>query len=240
MVMSHTCAPCPIHSFRSDSVLTEDTDSFIVGDRVWVNGVKPGYIQFIGETHFGDGDWAGVVLDDKEAGKNDGSVGGIRYFMCEPKRGVFARLHRLTRLPLTGPRSGDSLDGKLTTEIRSDGEVIRRSTSTTPDGKIKTTTTRISPVSGYGSGKSTPSYLLPARPQKVITVTETKIEAPPTTGYPGPLRIGDRVVVNSAKRGMLKGRVRFIGQTEFANGTWCGVELDEPHGKNDGSVAGRR
>ena len=29
-------------------VLTEDTDSFIIGQRVYVDGVKPGRIQFIG------------------------------------------------------------------------------------------------------------------------------------------------------------------------------------------------
>ena len=30
-------------------VLTEDTDSFIVGDKVFVDGIKPGRIQFIGK-----------------------------------------------------------------------------------------------------------------------------------------------------------------------------------------------
>lgn len=41
-------------------------------------------------------------------GKNDGSVGGTRYFQCEPKKGVFARLTRLTRVPLEGMGSGDT------------------------------------------------------------------------------------------------------------------------------------
>ena len=45
-------------------VLTEDTDSFIIGQRVYVDGVKPGRIQFIGETKFGPGEWAGVFLDE--------------------------------------------------------------------------------------------------------------------------------------------------------------------------------
>lgn len=80
-------------------VLTADTDSFIIGERVYVNGVKPGVIQFIGETKFAPGDWAGIVLDDA-SGKNEGSVGGVRYFQCQPKKGVFSRLTRLTREPL--------------------------------------------------------------------------------------------------------------------------------------------
>lgn len=45
-------------------VLTEDTDSFKIGDRVWVGGTKPGTIAYIGETKFAPGDWAGVVLDE--------------------------------------------------------------------------------------------------------------------------------------------------------------------------------
>jgi dynactin 1 len=34
--------------------------------------------------------------------------------------------------------------------------------------------------------------------------------------------------------------VRFNGQTAFATGAWIGLELDQPVGKNDGSVQGQR
>ena len=40
--------------------------------------------------------------------------------------------------------------------------------------------------------------------------------------------------------GSKAGVVRYLGAAEFAKGEWCGVELDEPLGKNDGSVAGAR
>ena len=47
---------------------------------------------------------------------------------------------------------------------------------------------------------------------------------------------GDRVLVSGSKAGVLK----YVGETDFAKGTWAGVELDEALGKNDGAVAGKR
>jgi len=63
MIISQIVVPV---RFRADTsvVLTEDTDSFKIGDRVWVGGTKPGTIAYIGETKFAPGDWAGVVLDE--------------------------------------------------------------------------------------------------------------------------------------------------------------------------------
>lgn len=120
-------------------VLTEDTDSFIIGMRVWVGGTKPGQIAYIGETQFAPGDWAGVVLDEP-IGKNDGSVSGIRYFQCEQKKGVFSRLTRLTLAPLD-ISDGASIksiptNGTRKNSISSLAESIR-STSRTPIGMSK-------------------------------------------------------------------------------------------------------
>ena len=50
------------------------------------------------------------------------------------------------------------------------------------------------------------------------------------------LELGDHVLVGGAKEGFL----RYLGPTEFAKGVWAGVELEEPMGKNDGAVSGKR
>ncbi|CAF4491393.1 unnamed protein product [Rotaria sp. Silwood2] len=44
--------------------------------------------------------------------------------------------------------------------------------------------------------------------------------------------VGDRVIINGLKSGIL----RYIGAVKFAQGLFCGVELDEPDGKHDGQV----
>ncbi|KAK2898349.1 hypothetical protein Q8A67_009767 [Cirrhinus molitorella] len=46
--------------------------------------------------------------------------------------------------------------------------------------------------------------------------------------------IGDRVLVSNIQPGTL----RFKGQTNFANGFWAGVELDNPEGSNNGTYDG--
>ena len=80
--------------YRSKSVDDDNTDMLMVGMPVWVDGTKHGRIAYLGEVHFAKGDMAGVHLDSP-VGKNNGSVGGVLYFQCEPKRGIFSRLHRL-------------------------------------------------------------------------------------------------------------------------------------------------
>ena len=46
------------------------------------------------------------------------------------------------------------------------------------------------------------------------------------------LTVGNRVLVNGLKSGVL----RYIGTVQFAQGLFCGVELDQAEGKHDGEV----
>uniref|UniRef100_A0A8C8FT34 CAP-Gly domain-containing protein n=1 Tax=Oncorhynchus tshawytscha TaxID=74940 RepID=A0A8C8FT34_ONCTS len=67
-----------------------------LGERVLVVGQRTGVVRFYGKTNFAPGFWLGIELD-KPSGKNDGSVGGVNYFSCPPKHGVFAPPSRVQR-----------------------------------------------------------------------------------------------------------------------------------------------
>nr|XP_040145471.1 CAP-Gly domain-containing linker protein 1 isoform X21 [Ictidomys tridecemlineatus] len=224
-----------ISSERASSAPSAETpeefvDDFRVGERVWVNGNKPGFIQFLGETQFAPGQWAGIVLDEP-IGKNDGSVAGVRYFQCEPLKGIFTRPSKLTRKVQTE----DEANGLQTAQASRAASPL--STSVANMVSSSATPSNIPHKSSQPRAKESP-----ATPQ-ISNLTKTASESISNLSEAGSvkkgereLKIGDRVLVGGTKAGV----VRFLGETDFAKGEWCGVELDEPLGKNDGAVAGTR
>ena len=56
-----------------------------------------GVVRYVGDVHFSTngGIWVGVELLSAE-GKNDGTVQGWRYFVCEKNHGVLAKLESIT------------------------------------------------------------------------------------------------------------------------------------------------
>ncbi|XP_057177254.1 CAP-Gly domain-containing linker protein 1 isoform X3 [Triplophysa rosa] len=191
-----------------------DTESdFSVGERVWVNGNKPGYVQFIGGTQFAPGQWAGIVLDEP-IGKNDGSVAGIHYFQCEDLRGIFTRPSKLSHTSVA--------------ELKANGTETPASKTSTS----QTTPPKALPDTQTANAPKTSANLTRAASGSTSNLSE----ADSAKKLQRELKLGDRVLVGGTKAGV----VRFLGETDFAKGEWCGVELDEPLGKNDGAVAGVR
>ena len=55
---------------------------------------KCGVLRYLGVPEFAEGLWCGIELDQPE-GKNNGSIHGIRYFICDPSYGVFVPLSKV-------------------------------------------------------------------------------------------------------------------------------------------------
>ncbi|XP_058020303.1 CAP-Gly domain-containing linker protein 2 isoform X3 [Ahaetulla prasina] len=220
---------------------------FVMGERVWVNGVKPGIIQYLGETQFAPGQWAGVVLDDP-VGKNDGSVGGVRYFECQPLQGIFTRPSKLTRQPTT---EGSGSDAHSVESLTAQNLSLHSGTSTPPlstrviplresvlNNTMKTGNESGSNLSDSGSvKKGDKDFRLGDRVLIQHTNGSEQVPEKQRSHFDVTKRLR-KVSINVG--GTKTGVVRYVGETDFAKGEWCGVELDEPLGKNDGAVAGTR
>lgn len=165
-------------------------DDFRVGERVWVNGNKPGFIQFVGETQFAPGQWAGIVLDEP-IGKNDGSVAGVRYFQCEPLKGIFTRPSKLT---------------KVQAEAEADGpQTIHASWATSPPSTLAVSVASSSPAtpSNIPHKSSQPTAKEPSATSQISNLTKTASESISNLSEAGSvkkgereLKIGDRVLVS--------------------------------------------
>lgn len=200
-----------------------DPGTLEVGERVIVAGRRKGTIRFSGETQFATGWWYGIELDAPD-GKNDGSVQDVRYFTCKINHGVFAPQSRVTKMMAISDEYLSDMTSSL--EGASGGTYnVSPSLRSTPDsGSSK------SPLTRHGSFRS-PNRIRNSKLRSSLRLPKTcdRAQKEPV------LLEGMDVTINS-----LEGKVRYIGNADFAAGKWIGIELCESNGKNDGSVKGKR
>nr|KAF6446301.1 CAP-Gly domain containing linker protein family member 4 [Rousettus aegyptiacus] len=186
-----------------------------LGDRVLVVGQRVGTIKFFGTTNFAPGYWYGIELE-KPHGKNDGSVGGVQYFSCSPRYGIFAPPSRVQRVT-------DSLDtlSEISSNKNRSYPGFRRSFSTTSASSQK----EINRRNAFAKSKTA------LRRSWSSTASAGSAE--------GSLRLheGAQVLLTSSSE---MGTVRYVGPTGFASGIWLGLELRSAKGKNDGAVGDTR
>lgn len=219
---------------------SDDGAALMVGEHVWLDGELPGRIAYLGETGFGTGDWAGVVLDDP-LGKHSGTVGGRQYFQCEAGHGVFCRISRLHASPAEGfcREHGASSQAPRAPPRRHSGSPTRGASRTASPRKPSTSQSRATRPNSV------------AKKDFNSNVKESDRRTPPAASWGGPgessaaggptwaMSLGDRVQVRCSDVTVI-GTLRFLGLTQFAGGLWAGVQLDSTRGKSDGCVAGTR
>ncbi|XP_059504617.1 CAP-Gly domain-containing linker protein 4-like isoform X4 [Stegostoma tigrinum] len=184
-----------------------------IGDRVVVVGQRSGTVRFYGKTSFAPGYWYGIELD-KPNGKNDGCVGGVQYFTCLPKHGVFAPPSRVQRMT-------EALD----------------SFSDIPTNKLKL-------IGFHRSFSTPSALSSPREIKKKNTLNRPKNATmrrswSNTSTAEGSVKLqeGSQVLLSSSSE---MATIKYIGPTDFAPGIWLGLELRSPKGKNDGSVGEKR
>nr|CAB3231669.1 CAP-Gly domain-containing linker protein 4-like [Phallusia mammillata] len=216
------------HSSRSKrSHRKQDVScDFLVGERVIVAETKLGTVRFVGTTQFASGTWCGVELDERGQGRNDGSIGGVRYFTCDSSKGIFAPPSKLKR---ENPPESDATENDVTMDILRTPDTTPLST---PRGRRSKSHDRVTQPNLKTASKSAPST--PHVDRKRLSRSQSTTPSEKKTNYLKPdMQIELGATGQSAT-------VKFIGTTDFASGLWVGLDLRSPIGKNDGSVKGKR
>ncbi|XP_077550264.1 CAP-Gly domain-containing linker protein 4-like isoform X5 [Haemaphysalis longicornis] len=237
-----------------------------IGDKVIVGGAKVGTLRYCGTIHFATGIWAGVELCNP-LGKNDGSLGGVSYFQCPMNHGIFAPITKIQKYdgstqvdalsptkPNRPPKSisypkvdvshvSSKIETGLST-LRQKQHLYDRKNNKLSIGDSVVVgqrkgvvrflgETQFAPDGDSGgspaSQRSNPADKKPPAKSQHVKTVQTVLKKGCW------LTVGMNVFVCNEL-----GVIRYIGPVHFEEGTWLGVELRGPTGRNDGSVQGRR
>ncbi|KAG8510215.1 CAP-Gly domain-containing linker protein 4, partial [Galemys pyrenaicus] len=202
-----------------------------LGDRVVIAGQKVGTLRFCGTTEFASGQWAGIELDEPE-GKNNGSVGKVQYFKCAPKYGIFAPLSKISKAKDRRKNIVHTSSTKAAPLIRSQKIDVAHVTS-----KVNTGLMSSKKDSASESTLSLPlGGELKTVAEKDVTLLGSISNSSSTSSlehkqsHPKKPNASSNNKKTMSKSSSVSSRA--------SAGYWYGIELEKPHGKNDGSVGG--
>ncbi|XP_073776849.1 dynactin subunit 1 isoform X9 [Danio rerio] len=147
-----------------------------------------GTVAYIGNTLFASGKWVGVILDEPK-GKNDGTVQGKRYFLCQENHGIFVRQSQIQLVEdgadTTSPETPEALTSKMLKR-----EIIEglKSNKVTTTRRPKQTRAGVGVKVGSGSASagemSSSEPSTPAQTPLAAPVIPSPVGALPSPGAP--------------------------------------------------------
>ncbi|KAI7899819.1 uncharacterized protein BX663DRAFT_554531 [Cokeromyces recurvatus] len=166
-ILKQSSAMVPTTKHHNSSKQDESNQ---IGQRVTIPSLNnmTGVLKYVGETDFRPGLWAGIELDKKGEGKNDGSVQGKQYFTCSPNSGIFISFNKI----IIQPPLSISTEKPLSSTRRSNLPITRHRTSYR----------NLNSLSSSSSSSSSSTTTIPnTRKSKIVAPRATVIPKLPST-----------------------------------------------------------
>eukprot|EP01084_Bolivina_argentea_P017482 32655_1 len=183
---------------------------FSIGDYVLIKENRKGIIKYIGKTRIVRGTLVGIELDEKSPAGHDGIFGGTKYFKCPQGHGIFVRLIDVIKV-LKSMKDCEKKKQMFET-IDDNIEIYDIIQQISNDDNASVSSVIVhekdigeSQIADYGSYR------------QYETKYEEKQEEQEVV-----MEIGDYVKLQNGTIG----RIRFIGNTDFAKGEIIGLEMD--------------